>query len=67
MLAEMRISRLLSGYRDVPAAKRQAIIDVLLALSDLIRALPEIAELDLNPLLADADGVVAIDARVILT
>lgn len=66
MLAETRISRLLSGYRDVPAVKREAILDVLLALSDLVGALSGIAELDINPLLADADGVVALDARVIL-
>lgn len=66
MLSETRISRLLSGYRDVAATKRGAIVDVLLALSDLALALPDIAELDVNPLLADAEGVIALDARVLL-
>lgn len=66
MLSETRISRLLAGYRDVPATNSQEIVDVLLALSDLVRLLPEVAELDINPLLADAEGVIALDARVIL-
>tara|TARA_R110000782_G_scaffold78293_5_gene156035 strand:+ start:14517 stop:16631 length:2115 start_codon:yes stop_codon:yes gene_type:complete len=66
MLGETRISRLLSGYRDVAATRREAIVDVLLALSDLALALPDIAELDVNPLLADAEGVIALDARVLL-
>jgi len=66
MLSETRISRLLSGYRDVPAARQDAITDVLLALSGLAGALPDIAELDVNPLLADTEGVVALDARVLL-
>ena len=66
MLSETRISRLLAGYRDVPPAKRDAIVDVLLSLSDMIGLLPEIAELDINPLLADAAGVIALDASVVV-
>lgn len=66
MLAQTRISRLLAGYRDVPATKREPIVATLLALSDIADAMPEIAELDINPLLADAEGAVALDARVIL-
>lgn len=67
MLADTRISRLLAGYRDVPATRRDAIVATLLALSDIAQALPEISELDINPLLADAEGAVALDARIILT
>lgn len=63
---ETRISRLLAGCRDVPATKRETIIDVLLALSDLASLVPDIAKLDINPLLADAEGVIGLDARVIL-
>ena len=66
MLGETRISRLLSGYRDVPATPPEAIADVVCALSRLVEALPEVAELDINPLLADADGVIALDGRVVL-
>lgn len=67
MLAETRISRLLAGYRDVPATRLDAIANVVVALSDIARLLPEISELDLNPLLADEAGVIALDARVILS
>ena len=66
MLAQTRISRLLNGYRDVPAADTGAICEVLMALSALIGALPQVAELDVNPLLADSAGVIALDARVVL-
>ena len=66
MLAETRISRLLAGYRDVPATHVDAIANVLVALSDVARLLPEISELDLNPLLADEAGVIALDARVVV-
>jgi acetyltransferase len=66
MLAETRISALLAGYRDVPATHREAIVEVVLALADLCRQVPGIAECEVNPLLADAEGVIALDARVLL-
>ncbi|MBO6526459.1 acetate--CoA ligase family protein [Erythrobacter sp.] len=66
MIADTRISRVLGGYRHIPPADLEAIVEVLEALSRLSLALPEIAELDVNPLLADADGVISLDARVIL-
>lgn len=59
-----RISRLLAGYRDRPAADRPAIVDAMLALSQLAVDHPAIVAMDVNPLLADADGVVALDARI---
>ena len=64
LLARTRIDRLLRGYRDRPAANREAIADVLVRLSALLVAHPEIQELDINPLLADAAGVIALDARI---
>ena len=59
-----RIARLLAGWRDVPAADRDALHGVLMAVSQLLAEVPEITELDINPLLADAEGVIALDARV---
>ncbi len=59
-----RIARLLRGWRDVPPVHMQAVLDTLIAVSRLLAELPEIVELDINPLLADARGVVALDARV---
>lgn len=59
-----RVARLLHGFRDRPAADLDALADVLVKISDMVADLPEIVELDLNPILADETGVIAIDARV---
>ncbi len=64
MIARTRVARLLAGWRDVPAADIDAVVEVLQAVSELLAAEPRIAEIDVNPLLADAQGVVALDARV---
>jgi acetyltransferase len=64
MISRTRISKLLAGYRDQPAADEGAIVDVLVRLSRLAVELPAVAELDINPLLADAAGVLALDARI---
>jgi acetyltransferase len=63
-MARTRIWRLLQGYRDKPPAAIEAIADVLIALARLAAEHPEIRELDINPLLADAAGVVALDTRI---
>ena len=60
------MARLLGAYRNVPAADAEALTTVLLAVSDMVCALPWIAELDLNPLLLDATGAIALDARVVV-
>ncbi|WP_099867427.1 bifunctional acetate--CoA ligase family protein/GNAT family N-acetyltransferase [Pararhizobium haloflavum] len=67
MLARTRVSRLLRGYRHVPPANIEAVVDTLMRLSRLARDLPEVTELDVNPLLVDEKGVIALDARAILT
>lgn len=64
MVARTRIAKLLAGYRDRPPADRGAIADVLIRLSALAVDLPRVAELDINPLLADEAGVLALDARI---
>ena len=64
MIARTRVARLLAGYRDRPPADLDAVADVLIRLGRLATDLPEIQELDINPLLADADGVLALDARI---
>jgi acetyltransferase len=65
-LSRTRVDRLLRGYRDRPPAARGAVCDALVRLSQLIADVGEIAELDINPLLADADGVIALDARIVV-
>jgi acetyltransferase len=64
LVERTRVARLLRGWRDVPPADLDAVVGVLTAVSDLLAFEPRIAELDINPLLADADGVIALDARV---
>jgi acetyltransferase len=64
LIARTRVSRLLDPYRDVPAVDRDAVALVLVKLTRLAADLPEVLEVDVNPLLADADGVIALDARV---
>src|SRR4029077_495604 len=64
LIERTRVARLLTAYRDVPAAKRDAGALFLVKLSQMAADLPEIRELDINPLLADESGVLAVDARV---
>ena len=65
MVARARVSKLLAGYRNRPAADHEAIYLTLVKLSQLVCDVPEIAELDINPLFADAHGVLALDARIV--
>ena len=64
VIQHTRVSRLLAGYRDRPAADLDAVKLALIQVSQLIVDLPEIVELDINPLFADQDGVLALDARI---
>jgi acetyltransferase len=64
LIAQTRVSGLLSGYRDRPPADLDAIAVTLIKVAQLVIDLAEVAELDINPLLADQHGVIALDARV---
>jgi acetyltransferase len=64
LIGRTRVSRLLRAYRDVPAVKQDAIAIALVKLAQMAADIPEIRELDINPLLADQHGVLAVDARV---
>jgi acetyltransferase len=66
LIARTRVSRRLKAYRDVPAADERAIALTLVKLAQLAADVPEIRELDINPLLADHTGVIAVDARVLV-
>jgi acetyltransferase len=65
-LSRTRVDRLLRGYRDRAPAARGAVGEAMVRLSELIADVGEIAELDINPLLVDADGVLALDARIVV-
>jgi acyl-CoA synthetase (NDP forming) len=64
MLRSLRTFPLLDGYRGTPPCDLHAIEDVLLRVSAMVEAHPEIAELDCNPLIAGPKGAVIVDARV---
>lgn len=64
MLRSLRTFPLLDGYRGSPRCDLASIEDVLLRVSALVEAHPEIAELDLNPVIATPAGALAVDARV---
>jgi acetyltransferase len=64
LIERTRVSRLLRAYRNVPAVKQDSVAMVLVKLSQMAADIPEIGELDINPLLADETGVLAVDARV---
>ena len=55
---------LVAGYRGAPPADPAALTDLIHRLSRLGEDLPEVAELDLNPVIAGPDGCVVVDARV---
>jgi len=64
MIARTQVYKLLKGYRDRPPADLDAICLTLIQISQLIVDRPEIVELDINPLFADNQGVLALDARI---
>ncbi len=66
MIAETRASRYLDEFRGKPAASRRALEDAVLRLSDMVCELPWIEELDVNPLVVNETGAIALDARVVL-
>jgi acyl-CoA synthetase (NDP forming)/GNAT superfamily N-acetyltransferase len=67
LIHSIRSAPLLLGYRGAQPADLGALRDTLLRVSRLADDFPEIAELDLNPVIARADGVSAVDARIRLT
>jgi acyl-CoA synthetase (NDP forming) len=66
MIARLRAAPLLDGYRGAPPADRAALRDVVLRISALVDAVPELRELDLNPVkvLEPGRGAVVVDARM---
>lgn len=64
LISQTRVHRLLCGYREQPPIDMPALELALVKLSQLAADVPEILELDINPLLADEHGVLALDARI---
>ncbi len=64
LMRRARVFRLLQGHRGQPPADLDAIGTTLMRVSQLVVDVPEIFEMDINPLFADADGALALDARI---
>jgi len=66
MIKEIKGFPILDGYRGKPKADINAIVDVLMKISDLVIKYEEINELDLNPVFIYEKGLICVDARIIL-
>ena len=64
MISRTRVARMLKRFRNMPAIDEQALEQVLLRVSEMVCELPEIREMDINPLIVDERGLVAVDARI---
>lgn len=64
MVQRTRVSKLLAGYRNRPAVDMDQLCLTLMRISQLVVDIPEIQELDINPLWSDENGVIALDARI---
>jgi acetyltransferase len=66
MVSEIRAAPILNGVRGQPPADRKALVDLLMTVSEVIEAYPEISEMDLNPVIARPDGIAVVDARILV-
>ncbi|MFH8389232.1 acetate--CoA ligase family protein [Streptomyces sp. NPDC018036] len=66
MLDSIRAARILRGVRGGPAVDRAALAEQIRRVSELVTDFPEIAEVDLNPVIASPGGAIAADIRVLL-
>ena len=64
LVERTRIATLLRGFRGRPPANLEALYLTLIKVSQMIVDIPELMELDINPLLCDSQGVIAVDARI---
>jgi acetyltransferase len=66
LVARSRVAETLGAWRGAPAANMAALEQVLLRVSEMVCALPQLREMDINPVIVDADGAVAVDARIVV-
>ena len=64
LVSRTRVARLMAGYRATPAVDIDAVCLTLIKVAQIAVDLPEVDELDINPLLVDRNGVIALDARI---
>jgi acetyl coenzyme A synthetase (ADP forming)-like protein len=64
LISSLKASKLLSGYRGAPAADIGALADLVCRVAQLAEQLPEVVEMDLNPVIASPDGCLVVDAKI---
>jgi acyl-CoA synthetase (NDP forming) len=63
-VAELRLARVLDGYRGRPPVSRPALARLVSRVAALVEDLPEVAEIDLNPVLGRGEELIAVDAKI---
>jgi acetyltransferase len=66
LISRTKIATMLEQFRNLPAANIDALVDVLLRVSNMACELPWLQEMDINPLILDENGMVAVDARIVV-
>jgi acetyltransferase len=66
LIERSRVAETLDEWRGASAVDRDALEQVLLRVSEMVCELPQLREMDINPLIADASGVIAVDARIVV-
>ncbi len=66
LISRTKIATMLGKFRNLPAANTDALVDVLLRVSNMACELPWLQEMDINPLILDENGMVAVDARIVV-
>jgi acetyltransferase len=66
LIERARVSTMLGEWRGAPPADVEAIEQILLRVSEMVCELPQLREMDINPIIVDDDGAVAVDARIVI-
>jgi acetyltransferase len=66
LIDRVRSAETLNEWRGAPAADREALENILLRVSEMVCSLPQLREMDINPVIVDANGAVAVDARIVV-
>ena len=66
LIARSRVAETLGEWRGAPAINRDALEQILLRVSEMVCELPQLREMDINPIIVDESGAVAVDARIVI-
>jgi acetyltransferase len=67
LIEHTRTAKLLGAYRNQPPVEMDALVQALIRISEMVCELPQVVEMDINPLVADSSGVLALDCRIVVS